>query len=62
MTDEQDGAGVEQTRTEIIDPDEAPVKFVRVTQGDEELAMIPWDDAVAIANTVNKERGGADAE
>jgi len=40
--------------TEIVDPD-APVKFLRVT-GDEELAMIPWVEAVQIATAVNEER------
>lgn len=40
--------------TEIIDPD-APVKFVRLVVDGDEQAMIPWDEAKAIARCVEDE-------
>lgn len=42
----------ESISTEIVEPDEAPVRFVRLCDDGEELAMIPWDDAVAISEAV----------
>jgi len=43
-----------EAQTEIVDPD-APNKFLRVYTEEEELAMIPWETAKAIAEAVNKE-------
>lgn len=45
-----EGEGIE---AEVIDPD-APVRFVRLTVDGEEKAMIPWDEARAIADTVSE--------
>ena len=54
-------SGSERIETEVIDPD-APVRFLRVTQGDEELAMIPWEEAEIIAEAVERYNMGSDRE
>lgn len=38
-------------QTEVVDP-EAPVQFVRLIVDGEEKALIPWDEAEAIAKAV----------
>jgi ribosomal protein S27E len=42
-----------QVETEMVDP-EAPVRFVRLVVDGEEQAMIPWDEAEAIAEQVEQ--------
>jgi len=51
------------TAVEVVEGDNAPNKFIRVIDGDEELALIPWSDARLIYAAVKKEKeqGGDDA-
>jgi len=53
---EQDDGETDRADLEarVIDPEKAPNKFVRLMDGTEELAVIPWADAKKIAEAVNE--------
>ena len=52
------------TAVEIVEAEDAPNLFVRVTDNGEEVAMIPWGDARLIYAAVkeHKEQNDGDAE
>jgi len=51
------------TAVEVVQADNAPNLFVRVTDGGEEVAMIPWADARLIYAAVkqHKEQQGGES-
>ena len=50
---------VGDVETQVIDP-EAPVKFLRLHSDSAEVAMIPWEEAEIIAETVREENAADD--